>query len=198
MDQINVSAVRDSVRKKYADVARFSAGRFEYLIGRAGAVALGYDPTVLDAMAQDTLDAFCGVGNPFSLGSVELGEAVLDIGCGAGVDVVIAAHLVGPNGRVWGIDLTSEMVEKARANVDRLGLRHARIALGMSEAIPFDDESFDVVISNGVLNLSPLKEQSYQEIYRVLRAGGRLQFADIVLKADLAAEVIGNLDAWSD
>jgi SAM-dependent methyltransferase len=194
VEHVDVSSIRDAVRKRYADVAGSTAGRFEYLTGRAGAVALGYDSTLLDRICDDTLAAFCGVGNPFALDPVRSREAVLDVGCGTGVDLLIATQLVGPKGKVCGLDLTPEMVEKARAN---LGPR-AEVALGTAETIPFDDGSFDVVISNGVLNLSPLKDQTYREIYRVLRPGGRLQFADIVLKGDLAPEVAGNLDAWSD
>jgi arsenite methyltransferase len=198
MDQVDVNGIREAVRKRYADVSSSTAGRFEYLTGRAGALALGYEPGMLDAIPDDILVAFCGVGNPFGLGPVQSGEAVLDVGCGAGVDLLIAAQLVGRNGRVCGLDLTPEMVEQARANLGRIGVPNADVAVGPAEAMPFQDGSFDVVISNGVLNLSPLKEQTYREIHRVLRRGGRLQFADIVLKGDLAPEVIGNLDAWSD
>ena len=194
MDQVDVNGIRDAVRKRYADVAESTAGRFSYETGRAGALALGYDAAWLDLIGDDKLAAFCGVGNPFALGPVRPGDAILDVGCGAGIDLFVAAQLVGPNGRVCGVDLTPEMVERSRAN---LGPR-AEIALGSAEAIPFDNASFDVVISNGVLNLSPLKEQTYREIYRVLKPGGRLQFADIVLKGDLAPEVTASLDAWSD
>jgi SAM-dependent methyltransferase len=194
MEHVDVDGIREAVRKRYADVAGSTAGRFEYLTGRAGALALGYDKPLLDEIGDDVLSAFCGVGNPFALGPLRPGDSVLDVGCGAGVDLLIAARLVGPNGRVSGLDLTPEMVAKARSN---LGPR-AEIALGTAEAIPFADESFDVVISNGVLNLCPSKEQAYREIHRVLRPDGRLQFADIVLKGDLAPDVAGRLDAWSD
>ena len=196
--QVDVNGVREAVRKRYAEVSRSGAGRFAYLTGRAGALALGYEAAMLEGIADDTMIAFCGVGNPFALGTVRSEESVLDVGCGAGVDLLVAGRLVGPNGRVCGLDLTPEMVEKARANLSRHGVPNADVAMGASEAMPFDDASFDVVISNGVLNLSPLKQNAYREIHRVLRPGGRLQFADIVLKEDLAPEVIGNLDAWSD
>ena len=112
--------------------------------------------------------------------------------------MILASRLVGPTGRICGIDLTPEMVEKARANFVRAGATNANAVVAGSEAIPYDDDSFDVVTSNGVLNLSPLKEQSLREIYRVLRPAGRLQLADIVLNEDLPAEVSNSLDAWSD
>jgi SAM-dependent methyltransferase len=194
MEPVDVISIQEAIRKRYADVAGSTAGRFAYETGRAGALALGYEKPLLDTIPDDTLTAFCGVGNPFTLGPVRPGDAILDVGCGAGVDLLVAAQLVGPSGRVCGVDLTPEMVERARAN---LGSR-ATIALGTAEAIPFENGSFDVVISNGVLNLSPQKEQTYREIFRVLRPGGRLQFGDIVLKGDLAPEVASNLDAWSD
>ena len=196
--QVDVNGIREAVRKRYAEVSHSGAGRFEYLTGRAGALALGYDSTMLEGLGDDTLVAFCGVGNPFALGALHSGEAVLDVGCGAGVDLLIAARLVGPNGKVCGLDLTPEMVEKARAKLSQIGVPNAEVTLGAAEAMPFEDGSFDVVISNGVLNLSPLKEHTYREIYRVLRADGRLQFADIVLKEDLAPEIAGSLGAWSD
>ena len=194
MDHADVNGIREAVRKRYADVARSTEGRFAYPTGRAGALALGYQPAWLDAIPDDALAGFCGVGNPFALGPVRPGEDVLDVGCGAGVDLLVAAQLVGPRGRVCGIDLTPEMVDRARTNV---GSR-ADVAVGMAEDLPFRDGAFDLVLSNGVLNLSPSKERTYQEIYRVLGAGGRLQFADIVLRGDLAPEVAGSLDAWSD
>jgi len=198
MAPVDVDGLREAVRKRYAEVSHAGASRFEYLTGRAGALALGYESTMLEGLADDTLVAFCGVGNPFALGFLHPGEAVLDIGCGAGTDLLIAARLVGPKGRVFGLDLTPEMVEKARANLGQIGVPGVEVAIGAAEAMPFENGSFDVVISNGVLNLSPLKEHTYREIYRVLRPGGRLQFADIVLKEDLAPEIVGSLDAWSD
>ena len=190
--------IQRAVRAKYAEISCSAAGRFRYPTGRAGAIALGYDLSVLSDLPDDVLDTFCGVGNPLALESIHSGEKVLDIGCGAGLDMILASRLVGPAGRVCGIDLTPEMVEKARANFVRAGVNNANAVVAGSEAIPYDNDTFDVVISNGVLNLSPLKERSFREIFRVLKPGGRLRFADIILKEDLPAELANSLEAWSD
>jgi arsenite methyltransferase len=192
-----VEEIRESVRRKYLEVARSAEGKFKYPTGREGALGLGYDPALLEDMPEELLESFCGVGNPFVLGPINAGDAVLDVGCGAGFDLVVAARLAGPGGRVCGIDLTPEMVEKARRNLGVAGV-NGEVRVVSSEAIPYEDASFDVVTSNGVLNLSPQKEKSFQEIHRVLRPGGRLQFADIVLKEELPEKVANSLDAWSD
>lgn len=191
-------AVLEAVKKKYSEVSRSAEGKFTYPTGREGALALGYDAAIVDALPPELIESFCGVGNPFSLGPVQAGEAVLDVGCGAGFDLVVAAGLVGPEGRVCGIDVTPEMAEKARDSLARAGVAHGEVSIAGAEEIPYGDESFDLVISNGVLNLSPLKEKCFQEVYRVLKPGGRLQFADIVLKGDLPEKVAGSLEAWSD
>jgi arsenite methyltransferase len=190
--------IQQAVRKKYFEVSRSVAGKFQYLTGKAGAAALGYDLSALSDLPDDVFDTFCGVGNPLALGSIHSGEKILDIGCGAGLDMILASRLVGPAGRVCGIDLTPEMVEKARANFDRAGASNVSALVAGAEAIPYDDDTFDAATSNGALNLSPLKEQSLREIYRVLRPAGRLQLADIVLNEDLPAEMNNSLDAWSD
>ncbi len=198
MTDRSIEEIQRAVRKKYAEVSYSAAGRFQYLTGRAGAVAFGYDLSVLSDLPDGMFDTFCGVGNPFALGSIYSGEKVLDVGCGAGLDMVLASRLVGPVGQVCGIDLTPEMIEKAQLNFVGAGVNNASAVVAASEAIPYQDNTFDVVISNGVLNLSPLKEQSLHEIRRVLRAGGRLQIADVILNEDLPADVANNLDAWSD
>jgi arsenite methyltransferase len=190
--------IQQAVRKKYAEVSCSAAGRFRYPTGKAGAIALGYDLSALSDLPDDVFNTFCGVGNPFALGPIQPGEKVLDVGCGAGLDMILARRLVGPIGRVCGIDLTPEMVEKAQANFVRARADNASAVVAGSDAIPYDDDTFDVVISNGVLNLSPLKERSLQEIFRVIKPNGRLQFADIVLNEDLPAEMTNSLEAWSD
>lgn len=190
--------IQQAVRKKYAEVSRSVAGKFRYLTGKAGAAALGYHLSVLADLPDGVFDTFCGVGNPFALGPVHAGETVLDVGCGAGLDMILASRLAGPAGRVCGIDLSPEMVEKARANFAKAGANNASAVVAGSEAIPYGDDTFDIVTSNGVLNLSPLKEQSLHEIFRVLKPNGRIQFADIVLNEDLPAAMTNSLEAWSD
>ncbi len=179
---IDVLAIQDAVREKYAAVSSSAAGKFSYATGRAGALLLGYDP----------------VGNPFSLGAIGPGEAVLDVGCGAGFDLIVASRLAGPTGRISGIDLTPEMVERGEKNLSRTGVSNAEILLAGAEAIPYPDSTFDVVISNGALNLSPSKPQSFAEVFRVLKPGGRFQVADIVLKEGLPPDVACSLEAWSE
>ena len=197
MPEIDVAAIREAVRKKYAEVAQSAEGKFAYPTGRQGALALGYDPSVIDRLPDDVLASFCGVGNPFACGPIKQGEAILDVGCGAGVDMIVASRFVSTTGKVCGIDMTPEMAEKARANLRRSGVTGAEVQVSGAESVPYPDASFDIVISNGVINLSPAKEEVFKEIYRVLRPGGRLQFADIVVNQTLPPEVANSLEAWS-
>ncbi len=174
-----------------------ASGKFSYPIGREGAHALGYDPIVLHSAPEQLLVSFCGVGNPFSLGAVRRKETVLDYGCGAGFDLYVASGLVGEAGRVCGIDLTADMARRAEANLTHAGIRNFEIKGVDSENIPYDAESFDVVISNGVINLAPDKEIVFREIHRVLKPRGRLQFADVVLEKTLPPGMAGSAEAWS-
>ncbi len=189
--------IRTVLKKKYAEVASTSKGKFEYPVGKDGANALGYDREMTDSAGHDFLESFCGVGNPFSLGDIQPGNRVLDIGSGAGFDLYVASRLVGANGSVCGIDLTEEMVKRSRHNLERAGVDNAEIKKVDSDSIPYKDNFFDIVISNGVINLSPTKETMFREIYRVLKPGGKLQFADIVLDKELPENLKGSLEAWS-
>jgi SAM-dependent methyltransferase len=189
--------IKDAIRQKYAEVAVSSAGVFEYPTGRAGAEALGYDPEILHEAPANLLESFCGVGNPFSLGEIMPASFVLDIGSGAGFDLYVAHRLVGENGKVCGIDLTREMVERAQHNLAGIENTNIDIRYVDSEEIPYNEASFDVVISNGVINLSPCKQELFQEIFRVLKNGGILQFADVVLEKELPGTLAGSLEAWS-
>lgn len=187
--------IRAAIRKKYKSVAHAAHGFFSYPVGREGALALGYDRTLLDAIPDAVLGAFCGVGNPFAIAPVPAGRMVLDVGCGAGIDVYVASRLVGPNGHASGVDLTEEMVVQARSNLHALHAGNTEIHQVDCERLPFAEASFDIVISNGVINLSPDKIGLFAEIYRVLRPGGRLQFADIIREQGDPFPV--DIESWS-
>ncbi len=158
---------------------------------------MGYDPVFINEVPPALLKSFCGVGNPFSIGEIQPGSSVLDIGSGAGFDLYVAKRLVGDSGRVCGIDLTREMVDLARENLAESGMKNIDVTYVSSEEIPYNDNTFDVVISNGVINLSPCKQELFQEIFRVLKLGGKLQFADVVLEKELPGSLSDSPEAWS-
>jgi len=189
--------IRKAIRDKYAEVSISAEGKFQYPTGKDGAKALGYDSSIIETAYTKFFESTCGVGNPFSLGNIRPGDAVLDFGCGTGFDMFVASKLVGESGLVCGIDLTENMVVRAKENLALAGITNFEIKKVDSETIPYDDRSFDVVISNGVINLSPRKAISFAEIYRVLKPGGRLQFADVVLVNELPASLVGSAEAWS-
>lgn len=186
------------MRSKYSEVAQSASGKFAYPTGREGARALRYDPAFIDAALPELLESFCGVGNPFSLFTIQPGTLILDVGCGAGFDLYIAAQLTGTHGRVYGVDLTEAMVARACEHIQQADIENAEVLQVTSERLPFKDNTFDVVISNGVINLSPDKETLFREINRVLKPGGWFGFADVVMEQELPQGMSGSAEAWSD
>ena len=162
--------IQDGILGKYAKVAVNPHGLFSYSTGRAALETLKYDPDILRSLPETVLDSFCGVGNPFSLGGIREGESVLDIGCGGGVDTMIAAIMTGPAGRAVGIDVTPEMVERARQNLGLADLKNVSFLKSSAEDLPFPDQDFDVVISSGVFNLVPDKLKALREAFKSTEA----------------------------
>ncbi len=193
----DIRTIRQGIRSKYARVAESGVtSSFRYPTGREGLVQQGYPPEVLQEFPEEVLASFCGVGNPFSLGPLMPGETVLDIGCGAGVDTLVAARLVGPAGRAVGVDATADMIARARANLALAGFPNVSFEVAAAEALPFPDRQFDVVISNGVFNLTIDKEGALRGAYRVLKRGGRLMVADMVLVAELPPDQSDKVENW--
>jgi arsenite methyltransferase len=190
-------ALREEVKSKYRDVAGNPHGDHHFHTGRALAKRLGYDTSIVDSMPDVAVESFAGVANPFSLRSLEAGEKVLDAGSGAGFDCFIAARQVGPRGRVVGIDMLPEMLEKSRGSARRMELDQVEFREGLLEEMPVQDGWADVVISNGVINLCADKKRVFQEIRRVLRPGGHLQFADIANGKPVPASAIRDIDLWT-
>jgi SAM-dependent methyltransferase len=189
--------IRKSIQEKYSRVAATGpASCFRYPTGGEGLQELHYPPELLRDLPPAVIASFCGVGNPFSLGPIHPGEAVLDIGCGGGFDSLVAARMVGPSGRVVGIDVTPAMLDQARSHLALLGLANVSFQLAAAESLPFPDNDFEVVISNGVFNLTLDKEAALKEAHRVLKPGGRVLLADMVLVAELPADKTGKIENW--
>ncbi|HSI97133.1 MAG TPA: methyltransferase domain-containing protein [Gaiellaceae bacterium] len=193
---IDIGLLKSEIRKTYAAVSEAPERDFIFPTGRAWAEDLDYPPE-LEQVPASTVESFAGVANPFSLGRLEPGERVLDIGSGAGTDSLVAALMVGREGSVTGLDMTPEMLEKAQTGASELGLENATFVEGEAEQLPFADETFDVVISNGVIDLVPDKDAVFAEIHRVLVPGGRLQIADVTIQNPVSDEGRRNIDLWT-
>ena len=194
---VDADQLRAEVRDKYREVALAPDAEHHFHTGRRLAGLLGYDPTVVDALPDRAVESFAGVGNPFSLRVIQPGEHVVDVGSGAGFDSFVAAHHVGADGHVVGVDMTPEMLAKSRATATLLGLHNVEFRNGLAEALPIDDESADVVISNGVFNLCVDKHGAFSEVFRVLRSGGTLQFADIANGRPVTPDALRQIDLWT-
>jgi SAM-dependent methyltransferase len=194
---VDVEVLRGQVRDKYRAVAIAPDATYHFHTGRPLAARLGYDSAIVDSLPDPAVESFAGVGNPFSLRDLRPGERVVDIGSGAGFDSFVAAHQVGSAGSVVGIDMTDEMLEKARSTAEQLELAHVEFRRGLAEALPVEDGWADTVISNGVINLCADKRAVFDEIYRVLRPGGVLQFADIANGRPVPPEALRDIDLWT-
>jgi len=195
MNPYDVRSIREGIVEKYRKVAVSPQGLFRYPTGEASALRLGYALAHVAAIPANVRERFVGVGNPFALGPIKPGEAVLDLGCGAGFDALVAAQLVGPEGRVAGIDLSPEMLAVSEPGRADAGFAHVEFLAADVEALPFSSACFDVVLSNGVLNLVPGKPAALREIFRVLRPGGRLQACDMGLVGEKPPP---DKSPWSD
>ena len=194
---VDVDVLRDEIRKTYTDVSTAPEQEFIFPTGRAWAQELGYPEPELGRIPQATVDSFAGVANHWTLGGIEPGSVVLDLGCGAGTDLLIAAQMTGPTGRVIGVDMTAAMLERARQSATEMGLRNVELHESLVEALPLDDASVDVVISNGVIDLVPDKDAVLDEIDRVLRPGGRLQLADVIIHHEVSEDARKRIDLWT-
>jgi arsenite methyltransferase len=194
--EIDIDLLKSEIRKTYACVSDEPDSEFIFPTGRAWAEDLGYPPEL--ANVPDTaVESFAGVANPWQLGRLEPGERVLDLGSGAGTDSLVAAQMVGEQGHVTGIDMTPEMLAKARNAAAAMGAGNVEFVEGEAERLPFADASFDVVVSNGVIDLIPDKDGVFAELYRVLAPGGRMQIADVTIQNPVSEEGRRNIDLWT-
>ena len=194
--EIDVELLKSEIKKTYASVSDEPEKDFVFPTGRPWAEDLGY-PEELANVPETAVESFAGVANPFSLGRLQPGERVLDLGSGAGTDSLVAAQMVGASGQVTGIDMTPEMLERARRSAEAMGAVNVEFVEGEVETLPFPDESFDVVISNGVIDLVPDKDAVFREIFRVLDPGGRIQIADVTIQNPVSEEGKRDIDLWT-
>ena len=195
---VDAAALREEVKSKYRAVALDPHGGYHFHTGRPLTRRLGYNETVVAELPDSAVEAFAGVGNPFSMGAFKPGERVVDLGSGGGFDCFVAARQVGPEGRVVGIDMTDEMLARSRSAATMLGFSNVEFRQGLIEDLPIEDGWADVVMSNGVINLCADKRQVFAEVMRVLKPGGRLQFADIANGKEVPAGALRNIDLWTD
>jgi arsenite methyltransferase len=194
--EIDVEVLKREIKKTYASVSEQPEQDFIFPTGRAWAEDLDY-PDELAHVPESAVESFAGVANPWQLGRLNRGERVLDLGSGAGTDSLVAAQMIGEQGHVTGIDMTPAMLAKARTAAAEMGLRNVEFLEGEAERLPFPDESFDVVISNGVIDLVPDKDAVFSELQRVLVPGGRMQIADVTIQNPVSAEGRRNIDLWT-
>jgi arsenite methyltransferase len=194
---LDVETLRQAIQEEYAEVASHPQKGFHFHTGRPLARMLEYLDEWLEGIPESCIESFAGTGNPFSLGELHPGERVVDVGCGAGIDSLIAAKKVAPDGRVIGVDMTPSMLKKARQAAEEAGLESVEFREGYAEALPVEDSWADVIISNGVLNLMPDKDAALQEMSRMLKPGGRLQIGDIQVQKAVPESAKRKIDLWT-
>jgi arsenite methyltransferase len=194
---VDVDMLREEIRRTYTDVSTDQAQEFIFPTGRGWAHELGYPEPELSRVPDATVESFAGVANHWTLGTIEPGMVVLDLGCGAGTDLLIAAQMAGADGRAIGVDMTPAMLDLAGASAREMGLANVELHDALIEALPLPDASVDVVISNGVIDLVPDKDAVFAEIDRVLRPGGRLQLADVVIHHEVSEDARERIDLWT-
>jgi arsenite methyltransferase len=194
---VDIEVLRSEIEKTYTEVSTDQDQDFIFPTGRSWAQDLGYPEPELSRVPNETAESFAGVANPWVHGRVEPGQTVLDLGCGAGTDLLIAAQMVGPEGRVIGIDMTESMLTRARQSAAAMDLHNVELHQSLIESLPVENASVDVVISNGVIDLVPDKDAVFGEIDRVLRPGGRLQIADVVIHKEVSEDARARIDLWT-
>lgn len=194
---IDLDELRGAIREEYETVAGDPGRGFHFHTGRRLAAIVDYDEAWLDGIPETAIESFAGTGNPFRLGEIRPGERVVDVGAGAGIDSLIAAKMVGPDGRVIGVDMTPAMLERARRAASEGGFENVEFREGLMEELPVEDGWADVVISNGVLNLAPDKPRALGEMNRALRPGGRLQIGDILVEKEVSEAAKRKIELWT-
>ncbi|HLJ03400.1 MAG TPA: methyltransferase domain-containing protein [Solirubrobacteraceae bacterium] len=194
---VDVDVLRTEIRKTYTEVSSDQAKEQIFPTGRRWAQELDYPEPELSRVPDASVESFAGVANHWLLGRIEPGQVVLDLGCGAGTDLLIAAQMTGPGGRAIGVDMTAAMLDRARASAAEMGLTNVALQESLIESLPLEDACADVVISNGVIDLIPDKEAVFDEIDRVLRPGGRLQFADVIIHHEVSEDARKRIDLWT-
>ena len=194
---VDVDVLRAEIRKTYTDVSTEPEQEFIFPTGRSWATELGYPEPELSRVPDATVESFAGVANHWALGRPDPGSVVVDLGCGAGTDLLIAAQMTGPGGRAIGVDMTAAMLERVSASASDMGLENVEVHESLIESLPLEDASVDLVISNGVIDLVPDKDAVLDEIDRVLRPGGRLQIADVVVHHEVSEDARKRIDLWT-
>jgi SAM-dependent methyltransferase len=195
--RIPLDELRQEIRKEYTNVALDPGKGYHFHTGRRAATLLGYDERLYAGLPESNIASFAGTGNPFSVGPINPGETVVDVGSGAGFDSLIASRLVGPAGQVIGFDMTPEMLKKAQAGATTMGATNVEFREGLAESLPLPDNFADVVISNGVLNLTLDKTETLREWFRILKPGGRLQVGDILVERAVPADALDDISLWT-